>query len=148
MVRIFNVFMECKMPIFLSSSCFGILKEYAPKIRNIRFSGLTVQAQHNIVVQANEDCLVENIMFRDMVMEMVGIPECADKYGYGEWDYVTSHAAFYFANVKDTLLDGIRVQIMEEESPITIAAIEENAQVDYGTFAVRKAGKYLQNKER
>lgn len=143
-----NIFMECKMPVFLSSSCFGVLKEFAPKIRNIRFSGLTVEAQHNIVVQANEGSLVDNIMFRDMVMEMVGIPECADQYGYGEWDYVTSPAAFYLANVKDVLLDGIRVQVTEKASPITASVIADNAQVDYGTFTVRKADNFLQRVER
>jgi len=142
-----NIFMECKMPVFLSSSCFGILKEYAPKIRNIRFSGLTVQTEHNIVVQANEGSVVENIMFRDLVMEMTGTPEAVLKYGYGEWDYVTSPAAFYIANAKDVLLDGVRVQVMEEASAIGMAAITENAQVDYGTFAVGKCGTLLERGE-
>lgn len=143
-----NIFMECKMPVFLSSGCFGILKEYAPKIRNIRFSGLTVQAKHNIVVQANEGSAIENIMFRDLVMELQGEPECVDKYGYGEWDYVTSPAAFYIANVADVLLDGVRVQILEKGSAICKGAITDNASVVYGAFSVKKCGELLECEER
>jgi len=143
-----NIYMECKMPLYLASSCFGISERYSPKIKNIRFSGLTVQAQHNIVVQANVGSVVENIVFRDVIMEMVGCPECVDKVGYGEWDYVTSPAAFYIANAEGVLLDGIRAKVEEADSPITYGVISDNAQVDFGTFAVVKGRERLSCLER
>lgn len=139
-----NIYMECKLPIFLSSSCFGIGDEFAPQIRNIRFSGLTVQTQHNIVVQANNGSEVDNIVFRDLYMEMEGTPECKDKHGYGEWDYVTAPTPFYIANATGVLLDGIRVKVAEKNSPICYAAILDSAQAEFGTFTVTKCGEDLE----
>lgn len=143
-----NIFMECRMPLFLASSCFGISNLYAPPIRNIRFSGLTVQGQHGIVIEANEGSAVENIVFRDVLMQMQGVPESKDTYGYGEWDYVTAPAAFYVANAEGVLLDGIRVKIEEKASPVRYGVISDNAQVDFGTFAVIKDQKVLDCIER
>ena len=143
-----NIFMECKMPVYLSSYCEGIMSFYAPPIRNIRFSGLTVEAQHNIVVQANRGCVTENVVFRDVIMKLQGCPECRDQYGYGEWDYVTSPAAFYIANAEGVLLDGIRVKVEETASAICCGVITDNAQVDYGTFSVVKANEQLSCVER
>ncbi len=133
-----NIFMECMMPIYIASYCEGIMDFYAPPIRNIRFSGLTIEGQHSIVVQANRDCEVENILFRDVIMKLKGCPDCADKVGYGEWDYVTPPAAFYIANATGVLLDGIRVKVEDESSPICYGVISDNAQVDIGTFAASK----------
>ncbi|MBQ9967991.1 MAG: hypothetical protein IJO88_04640 [Oscillospiraceae bacterium] len=138
-----NIFMECKLPVYLASYCEGINALYAPPIRNIRFSGLTVESEHNIVVQANPNCVVENIVFRDVIMKLQGSPDCVDRYGYGEWDYVTSPAAFYIANAEGVLLDGIRVKVENEASPIIYGAISDSAQVDFGTFAAIKGAERL-----
>lgn len=138
-----NIFMECKLPVYLASYCEQINDLYAPPIRNIRFSGLTVEAQHNIVVQANPNCAVENIVFRDVLMKLQGCPDCVDKVGYGEWDYVTSPAAFYIANAEGVLLDGIRVKVEDEESPVCYGVISDSARVDFGTFAAVKGAERL-----
>ena len=143
-----NVFMECKMPLFLSSHCSGISDCYAPPIRNIRFCGLTVEAQHGIVVQGNENGLVENITFRDVTMSMKGIPECKDANTYGEWDYVSAPAPFYIANADAVTLDGVRATIEEDESPLEYAIIAKNAEVDNRNLVVKKCGKILSAEKR
>jgi len=135
------------MPVFLSSSCFGISDLYAPIIRNIRFSGLTIRAQHNIIVQGNIGSAVENIVFRDVLMDMTGVPECRDTHGYGEWDYVTSSATFYIANAASVVLDGVQVCVEEEVSPISKAVITENAEVSFRAFTVKKGGATLTTEE-
>ncbi|MBE6931348.1 MAG: hypothetical protein E7463_13835 [Ruminococcaceae bacterium] len=143
-----NIYMECRIPVFLSSSCFGINDFSAPAIRNIRFSGLTVRAQHNIVIQGTHNAAPENIVFRDMFLDMEGVPKCEDKYGYGEWDYLTSPAAFYIANAKGVLLDGVQVNVLEEESPINYGVIMDRAQVLFGPWRAEKCGLVIENEER
>lgn len=143
-----NIFMECKLPVYLSSDCFGISEIFAPPIRNIRFSGLTVQSQHGIVVQANEGSSVENIVFRDVIMELQGVPDVADTYGYGEWDYVSSPAAFFIANAGSVALDTVQVQVKDPESSIYLAAIIKNADVTIRGVAVKKCGKDLSVEKR
>ena len=135
-----NIYMECKMPVYLASYCYGISELYTPRIRNIRFSGLTVRSQHNIIIQGNIGAVVENIVLRDIFVDMAGVPACKDTYGYGEWDYVTSSAAVYIANAGGVVLDGVHVCVEEKESPVDKAAITENADVTFRDFQVKKDG--------
>ena len=152
-----NIFMECRCPVFLASYCRGISDIPAPPIRNIRFSGLTVRAEHNLVVEANEGALVENIGFFNSVIDFFGRTTtfdehsydrksertvCEDKYGYGEWDYVTSSAGFYIANAQGVILRDVQVIVHSDEHPIRQGVISTNAAIEGGvTFrSVRDEG--------
>lgn len=133
-----NVFMEAMCPIFISSQCDGLSDATAPDIRNVRFSNMTIEAEHNIVVQANEGCVVENVNFNNMDITLKGIPECIDKYGYSEWDYKTSPASFYIANADNVSLHNVQVNVEEEDSPICKGIIAHNTSVNLQNFNARK----------
>lgn len=135
-----NIYMECRCPLFLASQCDALTGLKAPLIRNIRLSNMTISAEHNIVVQANEGSVVENISFNNIIMDMRGVPECIDKYGYGEWDYRTSSAAFYVANARKVSLNQVHINIEEEASPINKGIIMQNTKVALNGVSAEKAG--------
>lgn len=134
-----NIFMEAKCPIFLASQCDALTNLPAPDIRNIRFSNLTAVAEHNIVVQANEGAVVENILFSNADITFKGIPECIDKYGYGEWDYKTSSGGFYVANAQNVTMDNVNIHIEEKDSPVSKGVIAHNASVNFSNVQAEKA---------
>ena len=138
-----NIYMECRMPVFLASYCSGVNDFCTPPIRNIRFSALTIAAQHSIMVQSNPDSVVENIIFRDILMDMKGIPKCKDTDSYSEWDYVSAPAPFRITNAGPVILDGVRVTVEEENSPLDRAVIMQNADVTLQDVTVKKCGKRL-----
>ncbi len=139
-----NVYLECKCPLFLASQCDALTDLRAPVIRNIRLSNFTINTEHNIVVQANEGAVVENISFNNIVMDMRGIPECEDKYGYGEWDYKTSPAAFYVANAQKVSLNNVQINVEEKDSPVFAGVIADNTNVAMNYVSAQKSGSEMQ----
>lgn len=135
-----NVYLECKCPLFLASQCDALTDKKTPLIRNIRLSNFTISAEHNIVVQANEGATLENISFSNIFMDMRGIPECVDKYGYGEWDYVTSPAAFYVANAQKVSLNNVQINVEEASSTVNTGVIVQNTHVAMNGVSAEKAG--------
>ena len=152
-----NIYMECRCPVFLASHCKGISACVAPQIRNIRFMGLTVKAEHNVVVQGNEGAVCENIGFFDSIFDFSGRTvtvdaysydkqkkealTCIDKYGYSEWDYVTSSAGFYIANAAHITLSNVQVNISSSDAPMNCGAIITDSDVQLSDFTVFKGGK-------
>lgn len=135
-----NIYMETKLPIFIASHCYGIIDSPCPDIKNIRFSNVTSTSEHNVIIQACEGCVLENVNFSNCDFTFTGIPECVDKYGYAEWDYKTSSAGFYIANAKKVSLNNVQVHIEDENSPINKGFIEVNSQVKHIQTSIDIAG--------
>ena len=134
-----NIFMEARMPLFIASFCKELNDLTAPPIRNIRFSHMTIQGQQNIVVQANDGgAIVDGISLFDinlaLAKENVFFSSAAttkdlvikDKHGYGEWERVSSPAAFYVANATNVTISNVRVTIDGATDGFTHAIIGEN----------------------
>ncbi|MBP5638689.1 MAG: right-handed parallel beta-helix repeat-containing protein [Victivallales bacterium] len=133
-----NIFMEARMPLFIASYCKELSAIPTPPVRNIRFSHMTVKAQHNIVIQGNEGAVMDGISMFDvnlmLAKENVFVPKTNprhalvfnDKYGYGEWDYQTSPAAFFIANATNVSLNTVRISIDDETEGFTHAIISKN----------------------
>lgn len=135
-----NCYMDCLLPIFISSNYIGINDEPAPRIRNISFSNLTVRGKHNIVVQACPHTVVENITFCNVDFDCVeGAKGLIDKYGCGEGEYATVDAAFYTAHVKRLTLRDVRVSI-EEGSPIQRGIVSYGSMLTAENVSVEKCG--------
>ena len=136
-----NCYLDARIPIFVSSNCFGVFDAPAPKIRNISFSNMTIAGAENIVIQSNEHTAVENITFSNIDFDLNGIPKkCVDKYGYGEWDRVTSSAAFCTANVKRLTMRDVRIHIAEEASPINKGIICYGSDLRISNVEADRAG--------
>jgi len=136
-----NCLFDCRLPIYIASHCSGLETDPAPRIRNISFSDITIMAEHNIVVQSNENAVIENITFSNVTCDMHGVPKCIDKYGYGEWDYVTSPAAFYTANAGRITMRDVSIHIEEEESPIEYGIINYGSKLRIDGVDADKAGR-------
>jgi len=134
-----NCYFDCRLPIFISSYCRGIEPNIAPRIRNIRFTGLTIASDHNIVVQAKPDSVIENITFADIQMDCRGVPECEDKYGYGEWDYVTAPAALWTSHVRNLNLRNVNFHVEEKDSPIACGIISYASDLHMDQVAAERA---------
>jgi hypothetical protein len=135
-----NCYMDCLLPIFISSNYIGINDEPAPRIRNISFSNLTVRGKHNIVVQASPHTVVENITFCNVDFDCVeGAKGLIDKYGCGEGEYATVDAAFYTAHAKRLTLRDVRVCI-EEGSPIQRGIVSYGTRLTAENVSVEKCG--------
>ena len=88
------------------------------------------------------------ISFNNLVMDMRGVPECEDKYGYGEWDYKTSPAGFYVANAQKVSLNHVHINVEENASPVLAGVIAHNANVSLYEVSAEKAGQEMPILER
>jgi polygalacturonase len=141
-----NIYMETKLPLFIANHCDGINNLACPDVRNIRFTNITSISQHNVIIQGNENCVLENINFANCDFSFIGTPDCVDKYGYGEWDYVTSPSAFYIANAKNVSLNNVQIHILDKNSAINKGITEINSQMRYIQVYTDIAGEIIDSK--
>ena len=141
-----NIYIDAKLPFFIASHCYGMWDCYCPDIKNIRFNNITSVSDHNVVIQATEKTVVENISFSNCDFTFRGVPAYVDKYGYSEWDYKTSSAGFYVANAKNVRFNNVQVHIEDENSPMDKGIINTNSDINYLCFRADKAGKIVEEK--
>ena len=141
-----NIYMETKLPLFIANHCDAINNLACPDVRNIRFTNITSISQHNVIIQGNENCVLENINFANCDFSFIGTPDCVDKYGYGEWDYVTSPSAFYIANAKNVSLNNVQIHILDKNSAINKGITEINSQMRYIQVYTDIAGEIIDSK--
>ena len=141
-----NIYMETKLPLFISSHCDGIVNRPCPPVNNIRFTNITAISDHNVIIQGSENCIFKNINFANCDFTFKGTPEVVDKHGYGEWDYISSSAGFYIANAENVSLNNVQVHIEEKNSKIDKGVIETNSAVRYIGFGADKDGEIIDRK--
>jgi hypothetical protein len=139
-----NIYMETKLPLFIASHCDGIVDKPCPDVKNVRFTNVTSISEHNVVIQGSENCVLENVNFANCDFTFKGAPEVKDKYGYGEWDYVTSSAGFYIANAKNVSFNNVQIHIQDKNSKMDKGIIEVNSGVRKLGVGVDIGGKIVE----
>ncbi|MBR2974004.1 MAG: AAC(3) family N-acetyltransferase [Clostridia bacterium] len=133
-----NLYIDAKIPIFLSSFCNGVTQDPAPPIKNISFSNMDILAHNHIVVQANDGAVVDNISFTNVNMTMQDVTKDVGLFGFREWDRTTSTGAFYVVNATNVKFNNVNVFVEEDDSVVEKAVVVQNADVKTSEITIRK----------
>lgn len=142
-----NLYIDARIPIYLSSFCNGVTEDPAPPIKNITFTNMDIFANNHIVVQGNDGAIVDNISFNNVNMTMKDVTKEKGMFGFREWDRTTSGAAFYVVNATNVKFNNVNVTVEDEDSVVEKAVIVQNADVETAGVTIKSPAGKLQARE-